>query len=221
MVTYLRYQEKVFRQVMADSTGIWIVGYENPGAPQIVSYSSLEKVEQIPPPEEQLDESDVSEKREATRKKRYAVIRLLAESNECITNDALRRTLALAAAKKNDISTRTVLRYYYTYLARGEKGLLPAARCRNKDGTNTRQDHLNMSQALNKYFYSPKKMPLHMVYELMLLDHYRDEKGLLRANRPTMQQFRYYYYKTKNTTKHIISREGIAAYTGEGNGYVK
>ena len=84
MVTYLRYQEKVFRQVMADSTGIWIVGYENPGAPQIVSYSSLEKVEQIPPPEEQLDESDVSEKREATRKKRYAVIRLLAESNECI-----------------------------------------------------------------------------------------------------------------------------------------
>ena len=210
MVEFYEYDNITYKLLKTVEDGAWLIDFEKPASPQYVSFEKLEDFTAAPVPEKRLDESDVSDKRLAVGQRRKKTIQLLTDTQICIDNALLRNRFAAGIAKEYGISTRTVLRYYYKYLAYGEKGLLPMNRVYNAKSETA--DQRKMTQALNRYYYSPKKMPLKMVYEKMLVDAYITENGSIDDAHPSFSAFRYFFDKKKSVTKYVISRQGISDY---------
>lgn len=73
-------------------------------------------------------------------------------------------------------------------------------------------DEKNIRWALNKYFYTQNKYSLQSAYLLMLKEKYCDKDGQLLPNHPTINQFRYFYRKTKKFQTFYIARNGLKDY---------
>ena len=74
------------------------------------------------------------------------------------------------------------------------------------------QDQKNMRWAINKFYYTPKKLNLTTAYTMMLKEKYCDEEGSLLPNHPSIHQFRYFYRKHRKIETQLISRNGIKDY---------
>lgn len=205
MVMFYSDEESTYR-LLIRYPAVWLINTSGKTAPIYVSdevFSSMHEVpaDTIIPPYTFLP--DVREEAD----KRVAIIKPLIESEQYIVDSDARAKTALSIAKEYGISQRTVLRYYFSYLAKGVYGLLPAKRKRKAPKRTS--DQTNIQKALNQFFYSSYRMTLRMAYEMMLLNYYKDDNGVLRKEHPTYDQFRYYFRKHRDSKKESVLREGI------------
>ena len=210
MVTFLEMDGSVFRHLLSVSDGAWVINCDAETAPQLLCTEAYIKMKHVPVPEFIVDETRVSEKRRKTMEKRMRALKPLLNNPSFISDSMLRKTVINARAKELGMSERTLMRYFYAFLARGERGLAPAKKCRTS--ARVSQEQKKMTQALNKYFYSSRKMSLPMTYEMMLLDSFRTKDGIVSDERPSYSQFKYHFYKTRSMTKEIITRDGLGMY---------
>lgn len=205
MTRFVEYLGEKYRVLCEDEVGgAWLIDYNTPGEPVYVSCEIMPMYQRIETPlkyVEQMSGTMLSEAKE----KRLALIRPLLNDPDCIRNRSLRRTVAKTIAEKEKTTARRVLRVYYRYLATGvlvdkkEKKQMPKE---------------NFDWAIRTFYYSAKKFSLKAVYDMMLLERYSDERGVLLEDRPTFDSFRHYFYR-KNYHKEpqkIISRDGLTYY---------
>lgn len=211
MVKFYSYGSRLYRFLVSVGNSAWLIDYENPGKPIELSVEVLNTIPLAPVPDDYLDESAVTEKRNATMEKRLALIEPLLYNSIFITDESIRRRSIENIAKTNGISERTVYRFFFGYLAKGKKGLLPEARVRQ---TGKESDRINriVRQAINEFYYSPKRPSVRAAYELMLMKYFRTEDGILLESRPSYNQFRYLLQETRDVSKEIIAREGLGEF---------
>lgn len=221
MVICYQRESKIYRQLLQDDDCAWIIEIEGNTAPMQISNEVLRQFEVIPA-NSVLDLDELQNKENPHIQKRFNLILPLTKKDIYIISKSKRLALAKEIAQQNNLSTRTILRYYFAYLAKGIAGLMPAKR-KIKARPKTK-DQRNIEKALNQYFYSPNRMTLHMAYEMMLLDYYKTESGSLNPVHPSYNQFRYFFRKHRNYKKEIVARQGIGNFqknkrplTGAGN----
>lgn len=110
----------------------------------------------------------------------------------------------------NDISKQTLRRYLCDFLAFQDVAcLLPADTSKRKEIS----DNDKMFRwALNKWFYNQNQHTLQWTYNQLLRERYCDANGKLLPDRPSFNQFRYYYRKTRSEQNYLISRNGVGDY---------
>lgn len=221
MVTFYRQESTFYRQLLQEGNSAWIINMNGETAPQQVSSEFLKTLEVVPA-DAMVEITLDSSAENVNIQKRLKIIKPLIEENVYIKSKPQRLALARKIADKNALSSRTVLRYYFAYLAQGVPGLAPASR--KKKALPKNKDQKNIEKALNQFFYSASRMTLHMAYEMMLLNYYKTPDGLLNPAHPTYNQFRYHFRKTRNLKKEIVTRQGIGEFqknqrplTGAGN----
>ena len=200
----------VYRQLVKDeSGGMWVIAYDGAAAPQYICGENIEELTEIPPPQGLLEEDSISASKRKTVERRKMVISPLTEDSLCIIDQSTRRDRISAVATEQRLSKRTVKRWYYMFLSQGEKGLVP------KGGRKTAcvsEDEASFRWALNRYYYSARKMSLRDAYDLMLLAQYSSPDGILSDKYPSFNRFRYYYRKHNYVLKASTSREGQTNY---------
>mgnify|MGYP003369890678 CR=1 FL=1 len=224
MVSYCEYKGKKFRILLYDENGAWMICGDGKTKPRYMSREVMKQTTPAAAPIPQ-ESTTISQKRQKTKKKRLEIIQSLIKDQRCIWDTEYRKKLICDSSKENSTSERTIARYYWAYLAQGENGLLPETK--NPDSPKT-AEHMCMTQALNKYYYSPRKMSLKMTYQMMISDSYRKEDGTIMETIPTYNQFEYYFYKYRNIRRCITAREGRMEYkknyrpvTGSGDNGIK
>lgn len=211
MVRFYSYGSRLYRFLVSVGNSAWLIDYENPGKPIELSVEVLNTIPLAPVPDDYLDESAVTEKRNATMAKRLALIEPLLYNSIFITDESIRRRSIENIAKTNGISERTVYRFFFGYLAKGKKGLLPEARVRQTGKESERINRI-VRQAINEFYYSPKRPSVRAAYELMLMKYFRTEDGILLESKPSYNQFRYLLQETRDVSKEIIAREGLGEF---------
>lgn len=211
MVRFVLDDDKVYKVVAESDDAIWVIDYDNPCAPKMVKQDGLVNLEEIPVPDDYMQESVVSRAIYDTAKKRLGILSAILSDNAYITNAALRQRAIAKIAQDARVSQKTLKRWYYSYLAYGERGLCPASKIK-KSETLPQEHEKKIASALSKYYYSPKKRSLKTTYEMMLLKYYRNEQRIIVPDHPTYGQFLYYYRKNRDVVRKLISREGIGEY---------
>lgn len=128
-----------------------------------------------------------------------------------VGNQITRARLIASIAEKNNLSKKTIQRNLCLYLTYMDVAALAPENRRCKDETLT-QDEKNIRWALNKFFYTTRRLSLDYAYTMMLKEKYCDSRGVLDENHPTFHQFRYFYRKTKKMQNYYISRDGLTHY---------
>ena len=211
MVRFVLDDDKVYKVVAESEDAIWVVDYDNPCAPKIVKQDGMKNLKEIPVPDDYIQESVVSRAIYDTARKRLGILSAILSDNAYITNAALRQRALAKIAQDARVSQKTLKRWYYSYLAYGERGLYPVSKIK-KSKTLPQEHEKKIASALSKYYYSPKKRSLKTTYEMMLLKYYRNEQRMIVPDHPTYGQFLYYYRKNRDVVRKLISREGIGEY---------
>ena len=126
------------------------------------------------------------------------------------TDVNLRGEIIKRLANEHNLSAQTIRNYLYDYLIYQNTAVL-APKTKDKDKKLT-PDQKNMRWALNKFFYTKYKNSLKTAYALMLKNKYCDEFGVLKAEYPTFNQFRYFYRTHRKLQTYYIARDGIKDY---------
>lgn len=156
-----------------------------------------------------MDETPASAKRNTTMEKRLKILDEMVYDDRCCHDVAHRNRVVKKIAKDNGLSEKTILRWYYAYLAKGKRGLLPAARIHEIVEA---PEEAGMKRAISRYYYSPVKMSLRGAYEMYLMDECRTEDGRLQDERPPFSKFKSVYNKMRSDYRKIISRQGIGEF---------
>ena len=128
----------------------------------------------------------------------------------CIADVNERSSLIRWSAELNNVSVQTIRKYLCLFLSYNSIfSLSPHYHKRERILTD---DEKNYRWAINKYYYSWKKLSLTSVYTIMLKKKYTDENGKLFSNYPKVHQFRYFFKKYNKTQSSLISREGLSSY---------
>lgn len=211
MVKFYEHEGRIYRFLGSTNDMTWVIDYEKPGKPIMLSRNAVNGMKEIPVPDDYIDESDVSKYRNAAMEKRFNLIEPLLNSSVFITNGRMRTLAMETIAKENDLSVRTVCRYYFGYLAKGKRGLLPKSRCRRPKGKNDKNKQI-IQKAISEFYCSSKRPSVRAAYELMLMKYYRTEEGVLLETRPSINQFRYILQQTRDLSTEIIAREGLGEF---------
>lgn len=107
------------------------------------------------------------------------------------------------------ISGQTLRKRFCDYLVFQNITVLAPASKKNKELT---VDEKNFRWALNKYFYTSKKLSLKQAYKYLLREKYMDSAGKILKDCPSFYQFKYFYYKNRSESNYIISRMGRGEY---------
>ena len=206
---FVEYKGTIYRQMLETADKLWLVCYTAPAVP-VCAFKAL--CETVPLPDDFLDEETPGGKRLNTMQKRKNIIRPLTEDTNCITDLHLRAKMVRQCAAGSGVSEKTICRWYYAYLAKGNRGLLPQSREKRKSVDEGEETVRGMRIAINRFYFSPRKMSLRDAYSMYLLESWRDEDGRLLPEHPSFYQFQYTYRKMKTASKSIISREGIGIY---------
>ena len=127
-----------------------------------------------------------------------------------MNDDSLRNRAIAMAVDTYGISRRTLTTYLCNYLVTDNiSSLVPKPRKKNRPMTD---DEKIMRWSLNKFYYTRHKNKLSDCYVMMLKEKYTDENGKLKAEHPSIHQFRYFFNKTRKKQTELISREGIKEY---------
>ena len=209
MVQFVEYGEKLYRLLKESDGDAWLICWNPISAPfRVEDVRSLKKVDI---PADFLEESEPSEKRMATMLKRLTILEPLMQAPDCIYDVKKRHIIIQDIASCSGISPKTVTRFYFAWLAKGERGLVPAPKIRNIQ-EDRRGIENEIRKAVNKYYYSPKRLSLRRTYEMYLMDSWKGADGCLSPNAPTFSQFRRVYERTRNDYRKVVSREGIGTY---------
>lgn len=122
----------------------------------------------------------------------------------------LRSEVIARIAEERGISKQTIRHYLRQYLVYQSMAALVSPPKKKKEGLTT--DEKNMRWALNKFYYTRHKNSLPQAYAQMLRHRYCNETGVLRAEYPTIHQFRYFYRKHRSMQTYYISRDGLKHY---------
>lgn len=178
---------------------------------QSITEDELQKETNISLPDEDSLSKDV-------RKFMQEHYTLIAGILPFISDDKLRCEVITKIALEKNISKQTIRSYlclYLTYqdiLSLVPMSILVPKQRKKRNVKELTQDEKNMRWALNKFFYNKNQNSLNTAYTLMLKEKYCDGMGKLFAEYPTINQFRYFYRKTKKLQNYYISRDGLKNY---------
>ena len=129
----------------------------------------------------------------------------------CVGDRKARNNAISKAAEDNCVSKQTIRSYLCQYLVyQSVYSLSPGGQKKNP-GELT-EDEKNMRWALNKYYYTQHKHSLEDTFVFMIKERYCDVNGKVAVQHPSINQFRYFYRKTKKLQNFYISRNGIKSY---------
>lgn len=208
MVKYYTDGTSTYKVLLDDERGYWVINMNCANAPRFVSFSALNNMREVPA-DEVIIPNPESASRNFTVQKRLAVLGHMTESSEYIRNRSKRTIQVKQIAKAEGISSRSVLRFYYAYLAKGLAGLLPVPHIVKREKSD---DQKKIEKSLNQYYYSPYRMSLRMAYEMMLMNYYKKEDGSLQENHPSYYNFCYHFRKSRDKQKEAVARKGIGDY---------
>ncbi|MDY6276273.1 MAG: hypothetical protein SPL75_02165 [Bacilli bacterium] len=126
-----------------------------------------------------------------------------------IRNENERRLMMYKASLDYEVSIQTIRQRLCNYLVFQDITVLAPVTRKAKELTN---DEKNFRWALNKYFYTSKKLSLKQTFKYLVREKYVDSNGKIVQNCPKFHQFRYFYYKTRSESNYIISRLGRGEY---------
>lgn len=197
----------VYREVLKESDGAWIVSYENPASPKFVSADELKNHERIEPPAEYLRFME----KEATdgQKKRLDLILELLDNERYICDRQVRNRKIKEIAEREGTTAKRLQKLFYRYLA--GRSLVEERVVSEKELPDEKKE---FAWAIDRFYFSAKKMSLRSAYDLMLLSNYTDADGHLKAKHPTWYRFTHYFYGQNyhRKSKASISRNGLSNY---------
>ncbi|MDB2010824.1 Mu transposase C-terminal domain-containing protein [[Clostridium] symbiosum] len=200
---------EVFKVVLKENNGAWLVSYENPCMPKFVSEQELRAYPIIEPPEEYLKYIDKQKNLTDGQRKRLHIIAELVDSEIYITDKKIRNQKVKEIADREQTTVRRIQKLYFRHLA--GRSLVEERQIPEKPQT---QEQKDFTWAVDTFYYSAKKMSLRSAYDLMLLSRYTDQDGHLMENHPSWHSFRHFFYeggyhaKSRNT----IARNGLTDY---------
>lgn len=204
---YREHDGILHKELARTENGVWVIQADGLTAPKYIDGNNYECWALVM---REDSGDDLSKARKRTQERREKILAPLLDDRECIWNKKHRTIRIREIATQNGVSERSVTRFYYAYLAKGKQGLAPAKR--ERTGKLQSFDQKMIEKAINTYYYSSMRMSLPMAYEMMLMNEYRDKDGKLLGSHPSYGQFRYWYEKTKDIKKNIITRDGIGVY---------
>lgn len=167
LVFYQLQDEQVFKQVAEREERVYLVSYENPAGIIFLPRERMGGWRVIPAPANHFSKITATPKRAETQKKRVQIIEPLILSGDALVDSKIRRVIAKSISKEQGVSVRTLLNWYYRFLAYGEKGLLSVERrLKEKELTG---DQINMRWAINKYIFSSRRMSVKGAYDEIVL----------------------------------------------------
>lgn len=199
---------ELFRMLLNDANGAWLISYDNPRAPFFVAASQLITYKKVTAPKEYLYISGQDYSMTGAEYQRLELIKPLIENDEAIIDRKYRAELADEIASKNNTTQRRIMKVFFKYLA---------GRCliEKKEMKPEKIDvYEDFKWAINQFYFSAKKMSLKDAYDAMLLKRYMTEDGKLKENIPTWTSFKYYYYDRGYHMKNrkMIARDGLSNY---------
>lgn len=202
MIRFMQRQTGEFFRVLQQSEqGLWLISYQEPAAPFFVA--SADGLERIETPAPFLD----AQQRTLTQaeERRLALIRPILDDERCIVDREYRLNMVKEIAASTKTTTKRILRIYYRYLARGELGSHPGRKPQKRP---------DYAWAIQKFYYSAKKLSLRAAYDMMLVQKYTDNGGQLREDAPSWNSFQRYFYSNGYHKKpeKVIAREGLSHY---------
>lgn len=205
LIRFLQRASKIFRVLLEFEDGSWIISYDTPAAPIFVCLADVSSLERIPTPDSFMKEYSRQD-RSPAEKQRLALIQPLLQNEACITNREIRLRVTKEIAVSSKTTTKRILRVYYRYLATG------VLTTRQKGGI--AQRNADYDWAIQKFYYSSKRLSLRACYEMMLLQRFTDLSGQLLQNAPSWSSFRHYYYNRgyNKQPQKVIAREGLSYY---------
>lgn len=123
MTEFYKKEEVVYRYLLSCIEGAWLIEYENPKEPFMISSEEFRAFERVPAPEDFTSADTPKQGYEKTKQKRYEAIQELVLNDSFIIDRASRNKAIKTAAGRLSVSEKTLRRWYFCYLARGEKGL--------------------------------------------------------------------------------------------------
>lgn len=214
MMMFYEKNARTIRKVADSPAGVWVVDYEYPGAPYLITHDELSAMELVTMPEDFGAVVVMSDWQREVKDKRMDVLRPLVEGEHAqrvITDARERQRLMSRIAAEHELSVKTVTRWYHQYLARGVSGLYPQKRRLSRSLDDEIQQ--NFRWAVNKYYYSSRNMSLRETYDMLILARYTKPDGTLTDGYPSFSQMKYYFYKVmKNDITTAIARSGLSSY---------
>lgn len=210
MMKFWEYNNVLYREILRIDEWVWLIEFDSHKLPIRVFHSLLEKESQVP--SGMYKERSMSDLQKSKIDFRKKIIAPLIDDDECIVNRNTRNEMVRQIAYKNSLSCKTILRWYISYLSKGDIGLLRISESNKKEPRKKKNEFEQLvMKSINQHFYSFKRLSLQATYELFLQENYVDKtSGQLSKQYPTFGQFRYAYQKLKNPTNSIISRNGLS-----------
>ena len=153
---YLEINGSIYRLLIEQEQGGWLIPYETPGAPVFLMRGEWGKRVAV------SAEPDCPKTK--AEQKRLDMIRPLTEEHACITDKILRRRMAVRIAEEHHTTSRLVLRLYYTFLAHGTIQLKRKARKPKRE-----EQKKIFAAAIERYYLSAKRPSLRDAYDCLLL----------------------------------------------------
>lgn len=198
-----------YRLLLSTDNGNWMIEYENPKEPALISFADFASFIQIPAPERALQIDSPGPGYEKTRLKRLETLQELISDDIHIMDRNTRIRTIKSIAGRSGVSEKTLRKWYYSYLS----GAGLYSKKRENGVKELTPNEKTFRWAINKYYYSSRRASLRNAYDLMLVAKYTDDEGKLREKYPTWGQFRYFFYsKARNSVKKVISQNGIGYY---------
>lgn len=190
------------RVLLREYEGVWVISFDAPSLPILLSREEFERAERIPPPEDFIRAS--TGKCSEAEQRRFEILRPALEEERCITDPEFRRRTFRELEESSGVSVRTLKNLYCTYLATGSFLKRKPRECLARP---------EFDDAIRRHYFSAKKNSLQAAYELFILENYTNRAGTLESDIPTWSSFRQYYYRVwgKNRRKEI-SRFGLGNY---------
>lgn len=196
-----------FKEVLKEEQGSWLISFDHPLEPRFVLSRDIENLMRILPPDEYVKCQEKVPT--AGQRKRMELLKGIVDDSECIGNRKRRNEKMRESARKNHTTVRRLQKLYYRALA--GRNLVEERVAKEKPQTKEQKD---FAWAIEKFYYSAKKMSLRNAYDLMLLSRYTDPDGHLRADAPSWYCFRHYFYGNNchKKCRKTISRNGLSDY---------
>lgn len=218
----LKCKNSIIRVLDIQSESILIIDCLKRTMPKWIDAKLLQEYESVTEEELQKetnislpDEDNLSKEERRFMQEHYT---LIAGILPFVSDDKLRCKVIDKISIEKNISKQTIRNYlcqYLTYqdiLALVPMSTLAPKKRKKMDSKELTKDEKNMRWALNKYFYNKNQNSLNTAYTLMLKAKYCDGMGTLLPGYPTINQFRYFYRKTKKLQNYYISRDGLKNY---------
>jgi len=151
-----------------------------------------------------FEELSLSE-RQDVRNKYASISPLLA----VLSSDNDRNDTIAYIAKNRSLNRKTIIRRLWSFLVYQNINCYKINKVNKKEIT---KDEKNFRYILNKYYYTKQKRTLTNCYLYLLREKYCDNNGQILKKHPTINQFRYYFNKTKKLDSLYISRQTRSDY---------